>query len=113
MALDEDRVESDVANMQVAYDNAMKLMEKYLTDDTISVPALYAVVNTLVDKTLDASPAITVAGMLNESVKHALVMAVTQAFFTGTEWGKRPFYEVPAHEACTDPTHDHHISRLN
>lgn len=111
--MDEDRVESDVANMQVAYDLALKQMEKYLSDQTVAVPALFALINTLVERTLDASPALVVAGMLNSDIKQALVMGITQAFFTGTEWGKREFYSAPSHEACDDPSHAHHKSRLN
>lgn len=112
--MDEARSESDIDNMQVAYDRALKQMEEHL-NGTITAPALFSLVSAIMDKMGEAAPALGLGAAISDNIQSALLCGVVQAFFTGQEWGKsgRELYTVPAHEACNDPSHDHHVSRLN
>jgi hypothetical protein len=114
MAKDQNREDSDVDNMQVAYDRGLELMQEHLKGDSVS-PALYAVISSLWEKAVEASPTIAIMAALDPTVKTSLIISFTQAFFTGQEWGKsgRELYIAPAVDYCNDPAHNHHRSRLN
>jgi hypothetical protein len=113
VAMNKARVESDISNMQVAYDKAIEVMATMLHDTDVDTPAMSALVDSLCNRIAAASPALAVLLEIDEGAKSSLIIGLVQAFYTGTEWGKRPFYEVPAHETCKDPSHHHHKSRLN
>jgi len=114
MALDEDRIDSDVANLQVAYDKALEDIQEHLKGG-MSAPGLFAVVGTIRDRLYELCPPIALNSVVDPQIEPLVTMAIMQAFFTGLRWGESgiQFYMVPAHEACDDPSHDHHKSRLN
>ncbi len=114
MALDDDLVESDLNNMSVAYELAREAMMPFITEE-LAAPALTAVVESNIKSLLERNPQFAVICSYNMTATAELAMCIMHTLFTGIEWGKagREFYAVPSHEACNDPSHDHHVSRQN